>query len=234
MRLRTNQAGIGRVDGEGNRFASHLLRWSEDEAKIAQLELMIVLMTIAHATAHFRGKPGIRWIDNIAALMAVARGRSSNSDRVGPDGRSYTCYLVLCKVSDVLWMGRLTWQLVRLHFHKRDWWWVAPSAWFRRVYICTLPAAFATALPDYHQRLLIPLSPLGCRVLWVDSLRPGMDHVPGIGSTGWGWWHQVWGHHTTQRSSVWFDFWRSEPALSKEVALSSSTMSWCQQTLGSF
>ena len=97
------------MDGEGNRFAyvmevtsSPFSLWSEDEAKIAQLELMIVLMTIAHATAHFRGKPGIRWIDNIAALMAVARGRSSNSDRVGPDGRSYTCYLVLCKVSDVL------------------------------------------------------------------------------------------------------------------------------------
>jgi len=84
---RQGSAGSLVVDGEGRRFAyvmevtSQLFDlWSEDEAKIAQLELMIVLMTIAHAIHHFRGMPGVWWIDNIAALMAVVRGRSNNSE----------------------------------------------------------------------------------------------------------------------------------------------------------
>ena len=84
---RQGSAGALVVDGDGNRFA-YVMRvapqlfdlWSSDEAKIAQLELMIVLMTIAHATNHFRGLPGLWWIDNIAALMAVVRGRSNNSE----------------------------------------------------------------------------------------------------------------------------------------------------------
>ena len=84
---RQGSAGSLVVDGDGHRFAyvmevteALFCLWSDDEAKIAQLELMIVLMTIGHATAHFRGKPGIWWIDNIAALMAVVRGRSNNSE----------------------------------------------------------------------------------------------------------------------------------------------------------
>ena len=84
---RQGSAGALVVDGDGNRFA-YVMKvapqlfdlWSSDEAKIAQLELMIVLMTIAHATNHFRGLPGLWWIDNIAALMAVVRGRSNNSE----------------------------------------------------------------------------------------------------------------------------------------------------------
>ena len=84
---RQGSAGSLVVDGLGQRFAyvmevteALFCLWSNDEAKIAQLELMIVLMTIGHAIVHFRGKPGIWWIDNIAALMAVVRGRSNNSE----------------------------------------------------------------------------------------------------------------------------------------------------------
>ena len=84
---RQGSAGSLVVDGLGQRFAYVMevtedlfCLWSNDEAKIAQLELMIVLMTIGHAIEHFRGQPGIWWIDNIAALMAVVRGRSNNSE----------------------------------------------------------------------------------------------------------------------------------------------------------
>ena len=84
---RQGSAGSLVVDGPGQRFAYVMdvtedlfCLWSNDEAKIAQLELMIVLMTIGHAIEHFRGQPGIWWIDNIAALMAVVRGRSTNSE----------------------------------------------------------------------------------------------------------------------------------------------------------
>ncbi len=64
---------------------------------------MIVLMTIAHATARIRGKPGIWWIDNIAALMAVVRGRSNNSelDQRWPELCMLSCTLlnVLCSLN---------------------------------------------------------------------------------------------------------------------------------------
>ena len=50
--------------------------WSEHEAKIAQLELMAVYMSLA-----YRAMPGLWWIDNVAALMSLIRGRS-NSDEL--------------------------------------------------------------------------------------------------------------------------------------------------------
>ena len=83
---------------------------------------------------------------------------------------------------------------------------MAPSAWVRSVYMCTLPAAFAIALPDHHPGLLIPLSALGCRVHWVDSLRSGMDHVPGIGPHRAGMVTPgVGSPHSTQPNAVRFD-----------------------------
>ena len=54
--------------------------WSEDEAKIAQLELMAVYMSLAYWAAHVRSLPGIWFIDNVAALMALIRGRSNNEE----------------------------------------------------------------------------------------------------------------------------------------------------------
>ena len=54
--------------------------WSPGDKKIAQLELMMVLYGLVNRPSHFRGRRGIWFIDNIAALMSLIRGRSSSSD----------------------------------------------------------------------------------------------------------------------------------------------------------
>ena len=48
--------------------------WPDDAAKlakIAQLELAVVLMTLAYMVTDLHGHHGIWWADNIAALMAL-------------------------------------------------------------------------------------------------------------------------------------------------------------------
>ena len=48
--------------------------------KIAQLELSMVLYGLAARASCFRGRRGYWYIDNVAALMALIRGRSSSPD----------------------------------------------------------------------------------------------------------------------------------------------------------
>ena len=50
--------------------------WGHQETYIAQLELYMVLAGLARWAEEFREKRGIWFIDNIAALMALVRGRS--------------------------------------------------------------------------------------------------------------------------------------------------------------
>eukprot|EP00438_Fugacium_kawagutii_P005349 Skav210323 [mRNA] locus=scaffold475:321714:322133:- [translate_table: standard] len=67
--------------------------WNDDEAKIAQLELCIVLMSLAQMGPHLRGFPGIWWVDNIAALMSLIRGRSNVGEL---DAMSGLIHVILC------------------------------------------------------------------------------------------------------------------------------------------
>jgi hypothetical protein len=54
--------------------------WKHQVTYIAQLELLMVLVALLEMPAAFRGKRGVWFIDNTAALMALVRGRSNNDD----------------------------------------------------------------------------------------------------------------------------------------------------------
>ena len=54
--------------------------WSHHDAKIAQLELLTVYMGLAYNASSTRGMHGIWFVDNIAALMSLIRGRSNNDE----------------------------------------------------------------------------------------------------------------------------------------------------------
>ncbi|CAE7745577.1 clpC [Symbiodinium sp. CCMP2592] len=55
-------------------------QFSPGEHKIAQLELAMVLYALAVRAPSFRGRRGYWYIDNVAALMSLIRGRSSSPD----------------------------------------------------------------------------------------------------------------------------------------------------------
>ena len=54
--------------------------WEPGDKKIAQLELLQVLYALFSRPSMFRGRRGLWFIDNTAALMALIRGRSDNAD----------------------------------------------------------------------------------------------------------------------------------------------------------
>ena len=55
------------------------LLWPGDY-KIAQLELLMVLVALARNAEEMRGRRGVWWIDNVCALMALIKGRSDQPD----------------------------------------------------------------------------------------------------------------------------------------------------------
>ena len=55
-------------------------KWKPCETYIAQLELLMVYLALIVFAEHFRGRRGTWYIDNIAALMALVRGRSRHED----------------------------------------------------------------------------------------------------------------------------------------------------------
>ena len=60
---------------------SHVYSFFEPgDHKIAQLELAMVLYALAVRAPAFRGRRGFWYIDNVAALMSLIRGRSSSPD----------------------------------------------------------------------------------------------------------------------------------------------------------
>ena len=65
--------------------------WSDDATKIAQLELAVVFMALAYMAPYLRGHHGIWWVDSIAALMALARGRSNVDELVSRIRSSLPC-----------------------------------------------------------------------------------------------------------------------------------------------
>ena len=86
-RPREGSAGVLFIDPRGSRraYVVHISPkiftvWSNHEAKIAQLELLTVYMGLAYNASSARGMHGIWFVDNIAALMALIRGRSNNDE----------------------------------------------------------------------------------------------------------------------------------------------------------
>ena len=66
-------------------FVSHLPSsiydlWTPGDAKIAQLELLQVLIALTTTPERFRNRRGTWYIDNTAALMALIKGRSDSPD----------------------------------------------------------------------------------------------------------------------------------------------------------
>jgi hypothetical protein len=54
--------------------------WDDSPFKIAQLELLMVLVGLVHQADKFRGRHGVWFIDNVAALMALVRGGSDSPE----------------------------------------------------------------------------------------------------------------------------------------------------------
>ena len=54
--------------------------WGNHSTYIAQLELLMVLVGLVELAPELRGTRGVWFIDNIAALMALVRGRSDSDD----------------------------------------------------------------------------------------------------------------------------------------------------------
>ena len=54
--------------------------WGPGDHKIAQLELFMVVHALTARPDQFRGRRGVWFIDNIASLMCLIRGRSDNPD----------------------------------------------------------------------------------------------------------------------------------------------------------
>ena len=54
--------------------------WAPGQTHIAQLELSMVLFALFEKPALFRDRRGLWFLDNVAAVMTLVRGRSSNPD----------------------------------------------------------------------------------------------------------------------------------------------------------
>ena len=54
--------------------------WGEYETYIAQLEMLMILVAMIELAPVMRGRRGIWYIDNVAALMAMVRGRANSPD----------------------------------------------------------------------------------------------------------------------------------------------------------
>jgi hypothetical protein len=52
--------------------------WGKHKTYIAQLELLVVLVGLLEFAPRLRGRRGLWFIDNVAALMALVRGRSNS------------------------------------------------------------------------------------------------------------------------------------------------------------
>ena len=67
--------------------------WQSAEVHIAQLEIsMVVAYALLGRPEHFRNRRGIWFLDNVASLMALVKGRSSSSFQRPRELRSYGAY----------------------------------------------------------------------------------------------------------------------------------------------
>ena len=54
--------------------------WGTHETYIAHLEMLMILVAMIDLAPLLRGRRGVWYIDNVAALMAMVRGRANNAD----------------------------------------------------------------------------------------------------------------------------------------------------------
>ena len=76
--LRPGQASESRDAREVDLPDSLYAIWGPQKTYIAQLELFMILVGITNFAPSIRGSRGIWFVDNIAALMALVRGRSDS------------------------------------------------------------------------------------------------------------------------------------------------------------
>jgi len=74
--------------------------WKPCEVYIAQLELLMVLQALLTFPDEFRQSSGVWYIDNIASLMALLKGRSDNDDL---DHMAQMIHLMLFHLKCALW-----------------------------------------------------------------------------------------------------------------------------------
>ena len=86
--------------------------WSPGDKKIAQLELLMVFDGLVNRPSQFRGRRGIWFIDNIAALMSLIRGRSS-SPRLGSHFQYDSCCTLCSSMLGLVGIYPIQIQLVR-------------------------------------------------------------------------------------------------------------------------
>ena len=67
--------------------------WDAQPAKIAQLELCVILMTIASVSSSLRGHHCLWFVDNIASLMSLIHGRSPTDEL---DAMTGIAHAMLC------------------------------------------------------------------------------------------------------------------------------------------
>eukprot|EP00435_Cladocopium_sp_Y103_P018485 s228_g4.t1 len=68
-------------------------QWDSQAAKISQLELCIVMMSLASLAPWIRGHHGVWFIDNVPALMSLIKGRSSTLEL---DAMAGVVHSILC------------------------------------------------------------------------------------------------------------------------------------------
>ena len=71
------QLRVGRVVDINPDVYQH---WGTHETYIAQLEMLMILVAMIELAPILRGRRGVWYIDNVAALMAMVRGRANNAD----------------------------------------------------------------------------------------------------------------------------------------------------------
>ena len=74
--------------------------WDSHDAKIAQLELLMVLQALVVFPDVFRRTTGVFYVDNVAALMTLVRGRSDNAEL---DQMARLVYCLLFRLECTLW-----------------------------------------------------------------------------------------------------------------------------------
>ena len=74
--------------------------WGAQETKIAQLELLMVFQSLLTFPSAFRGTTGVYFIDNIAALMALVKGRSDSPEL---DALAQSIHMLLFCLHCSLW-----------------------------------------------------------------------------------------------------------------------------------
>ena len=136
------------------------------DAKIAQLELLTVYMGLAYNASSTRGMHGIWFVDNIAALMSLIRGRSNNDELDSMAGAIHGLLFALRRACYFEWV------------QSKDNWSDGVSRQGEHDPLHAPPAA----LPPHRQGLPVRLSALDTLVPWMEcshreSVRCQMTHA---------------------------------------------------------